>query len=144
MLVIMAINVSQCFSQFNCTIGSTILGKPHDITFNSNNQLLIADHDHHCIYIFTLNGDYVGKFGTRGSDMGQFNSPFGISIDLYDNVLVADFWNHRVSIYNEDGDLIHCFGSEGSSLYPYGAAVSPDGSIYVTNHDNKKIQIFSC
>ena len=130
---------------FNCNFGSGQLGKPHDIAIN-NNQLLIADHDHHCIYRFTLDGKYVGKFGTKGNGVAQLDNPFGVSVDLYGFILVADTWNHRVSIYNKDGIFIHCFGSRGSEngqfQHPYGVAVSAIGNIYVSDHSNKKIQIF--
>ena len=48
--------------QFSQIIGKGQLGYPYDVTVNTNNQLLIADTNHHCIYTFTLDGDYVSKF----------------------------------------------------------------------------------
>ena len=137
------ISVFQTNGKFYRTIGSGQLGSPYDVTVNGNNQLLVADYDRHCIYTFTLNGDYVGKFATH---IGELN-PYAVAVDLYGFILVADTCNHRVSIFNKDGNFVHCFGSCGSDTgqfqCPYGIAVSANGNIYVSDHNNKRIQIFS-
>ena len=142
------ISVFHTDGKFYRTIGSGQLGKPHDVTVNGNNQLLVADCSHHCIYTFTLDGDCVGKIGTYGTGRGQLNSPYGVAVDLYGFILVADTHNHRVSIFDKFGNFINCFGSNGSAIgqfqCPYAIAVSANGYIYVSDHDNKKIQIFSC
>ena len=39
--------------------------------------------------IIALDGDYVGKIGTRGTVKGQLSSPYGV-LDLYGFILVAD------------------------------------------------------
>ena len=129
------------------TIGSGQLGTPYDVAVNGNNQLLVVDADHHCICTFTLDGDYVGKFGTRGTGPGQLYNPRSVAVDLHGFVLVADIYNNRVSIFDKDGNYINCFGSKGSAIgqfqYPHGIAVGANGSIYVSDLGNKRIQIFS-
>ena len=141
------ISVFQTDGKFHHTIGLGQLGTPHDVTVNGNNQLLVADNAHHCIYTFTLDGDYVGKFGTRGTERGQLDHPYGVAVDLYGFILVGDTINHRVSIFDKNGNFVHCFGSRGSAVgqfqYPYGIAVSANGNVYVSDHDNKRIQVFS-
>ena len=141
------ISVFHTNGQFSHIIGKGQLGKPYDVTVNTNNQLLVADMDHHCIYTFTLDGNYVSKFATRGSDKGQLHNPRSVTIDLYGFILVADTGNNRVSIFNKDGKFIHCFGShgygDGKFNNPYGIAISPNGNIYVSDIDNNRVQIFS-
>ena len=141
------ISVFHTNGQFSHIIGKGQLGEPYDVTVNTNNQLLVADVNHHCIYTFTLDGNYVSKFATRGSDKGQLNYPHSLTTDLYGFILVADTDNHRVSIFNKDGKFIHCFGSRGSDdgkfTSPRGIAISPNGNIYVSDHNNKRVQIFS-
>ena len=140
------ISVFRTDGKFHHTIGLGLLGNPHDVTVNGNNQLLVADYDHHCIYTFTLDGDYVGKFGTRGTGRGQLYRPYGVAVDLYGFILVADTDNHRVSIFDHN-NFVHCFGSQGSAIgqfkCPYGIAVSAIGSVYVSDRNNKRIQVFS-
>ena len=141
------ISVFQTDGKFHHTTGSRQLGEPHDVTVNGNNQLLVADYAHHCIYTFTLDGDYVGEFGTRGSGRGQLDHPYGVAVDLYGFILVADTCNHRVSIFDKNGNFVHCFGSEGSAVgqfqRPYGIAVSANGNVYVSDVNNKRIQVFT-
>ena len=141
------ISVFQTDGVFLHTIGSGQLSKPYDVAVNGNNQLLVVDCHHHCIYTFTLDGDYVGKFGTYGTGPGQLNIPCGITVDLYGFILVANNENHRVSIFDKDGNYINFFGSKGSAIgqlqHPYGIAVSANGNIYVSDTNNKRIQIFS-
>ena len=141
------ISVFHTNGQFSHIIGKGQLDYPYDVTVNTNNQLLVADISHHCIYTFTLDGNYVSKFATRGSDKGQLRSPRSLTTDLYGFILVADTDNHHVSIFNKDGKFIHCFGSRGSDdgkfNRPRGIAISPNGNIYVSDSDNKRIQIFS-
>ena len=144
---------NQCISvfhtngQFSHIIGKGQLGEPYDVTVNTNNQLLVVDRNHHCVYTFTLDGNYVSKFATLGSERGQLNSPYSLTTDLYGFILVADWGNHRVSIFNKDGKFIHCFGSSGSNdgkfERPCGIAISPNGNIYVSDACNNRVQIFS-
>jgi len=143
------ISVFQTDGKFHQNIGSGQLGDPHDIAINGSNQLLVADcgHMHHCIHTFTLDGDHVGKFGTRGAGRDQLHLPHGIAVDLYGFILVADNVNHCVSIFSKDCTFVHCFGSWGSAIgqfhCPNGIAISVNGNIYVSDHKNKRIQIFS-
>ena len=141
------ISVFHTNGQFSHIIGKGQLGKPYDVTVNTNNQLLVADYTNHCIYTFTLDGNHVCKFATSGSARGQLSSPYSLTTDLYGFILVAEWGNHRVSIFNKDGKFIHCFGSSGSDdgnfQYPRGIALSPNGNIYVTDRKNKRVQIFS-
>ena len=141
------ISVFQTNGKFCISFGSDQLGYPSDVTVSANNHLLVADRSNSCIYTYTLDGHYVGKFSTPGSGRGQLSSPYSLTTDLNGFIIVADSGNHRVSIFDKDHNCIHCFGSNGTANgqfnWPRGIAVSPNGSIYVTDHDNKRIQIFS-
>ena len=142
-----SISVFHTNGQFSHVIGKEQLGGPYDVIVNTNNQLVVADISYHCIYTFTLDGNYVSKFATQGSGKGQLSKPYSLTTDLYGFILVAEYGNHRVSIFNKDGKFIHCFGSSGSDhgkfSCPLGIAISPNGNIYVSDHNNKRVQIFS-
>ena len=58
------ISVFHTNGQFSHIIGKGQFGSPYDVTVNTNNELLVADDSHHCIYKFTLDGNYVSKFST--------------------------------------------------------------------------------
>jgi len=141
------ISVFQCDGQFSHTIGSGQLSSPQDVAVTSNNQVLVADYGHHCISIFTVDEDYVGKVVIPTDGKDQLVWPTSIAIDLHDYIFVTEWGNRRVSVFNRDGVFIHyceCYGcGEGSSSSPLRIACSPNGSIYVSDHDNKRVQIFS-
>ena len=141
------ISVFDTNGQFSHIIGKGQLGWPYDVTVNTNNQLLVADYYHDCIYTFTLDGNYVSKFGREGSVKGHLKQSCGLTTDLYGFILVAEWGNNRISIFNKDGKFIHRFGSRGSDdgkfNYLRGIAVSPNGNIYVSDGRNKRVQIFS-
>ena len=141
------ISVFRTNGKFCISFGSDQLGGPYDVTVNANNHLLVADYSNSCIYTYTLDGHYVGKFGTPGSGRGQLNNPHSLTTDLNGFIIVSDTWNNRVSIFDNNGSCIHCFGSKGSAngqfSSPRGIAVSPNGSIYVSDNNNQRIQIFS-
>ena len=130
------ISVFQTDGKFHHAIGSGQLGTPCDVTVNGNNQLLVADRDHHCIYTFTLDGDYVGMIGTYGTDMGQLNKPLGVAVDEYGFILVADTY---VLVFDQDDNFVHHFGE---FKRPIGVAISADGKIYVSDNEFKRIKKF--
>ena len=129
-------------------IGKGDLDAPCDLSVNRNNLLLAVDRNQHCVCIFTLEGEFVSKFGSKGKHWGQLNDPCGLITDLNDCILVADNGNHRVLIFDKDGNCINCIGSiVGSSAgefnCPRGVALSSNGSIYISDSANKRVQIFS-
>ncbi len=99
----------------------------------------------------TLNADLV--FGTAGSEPGQFQRPRGIAIAPDGTLYVADTENHRIQHLDQDGTPLHVWGSfadlaqgaaPGGTFYePWGIAAAPDGSIYVADTWNHRIQKFS-
>ena len=141
------VSVFHTNGQFYNTFGSDVLGYQRDVAVSADKYLVVAGYYPDCICTFTLDGHYIGKFGTKGSGMCEFNDPHGITGDLNGFIIVADTDNHRVSIFDEHGGCIHSFGSYGSAngqfSGPRGIALSPNGSIYVSDYGNKRIQIFS-
>jgi len=63
---------------------------------NNNDQLLVVNNGHDCISIFTLDGNYVGKFGTQSIGRGELNYPSGIAIDMYGFILVTEYVQENV------------------------------------------------
>ena len=141
------ISIFQLDGRFSRIIGFGFLINPCYIAVSTNNQLLVADSGHHCVSIFTPDGNYVGKLGTEGTGKGQLSRPTGITIDIHGFILITEKGNNRVSIYSKDGIFIHSFGSRGACpgqfSWPTGIAISPTGDIYICDKNNKRIQIFS-
>jgi len=141
------ISVFQCDGRFSYKFRQGQLNNPLDVAVTNNNQVLVADGNNDCISIFTLDGNYIGKIGTRGSEEGQLRNPSSVTVDLNGFIMVTECDNNRVSIFDKDGIFVYCFGSYGSSAgqfsSPLWIACSPNGSVYVSDRNNKRIQIFS-
>ena len=139
------ISVFQTAGRFYLSFGSDHLCGPRDVAINSNDQLLVAD-DYHRIYTFTLNGDFVSRFGKYGNCEGELNRPLSVATTWNKKILISD-QNHCVSIFSEDGQFVCCLGSshgasKGQLNYPYGVACISN-SIYVTDLINQRVQIFN-
>ena len=51
------------------------------------------------VSVFTSGGQFVTAFGQKGKGDGEFNLPFGISVDKCGIVYVCDFKNNRVQLF---------------------------------------------
>jgi len=114
--------------------------------------------------ICTLDGKVVRQLGTRGkhSDTGcedwhnlplraagPFNHPTemlpGPSGDLY---VTDGYRNSRVHRFSKNGELIQSWGQPGKTApgdfhLPHSLAISPDGSVYVSDRANARVQHFT-
>lgn len=92
-------------------------------------------------------------FGSIGTEPGQFQKPHGIAIAPDGSIYVADSNNHRIQHLDAQGNVLHVWGSfadvskgpaPGGTFYePWGIAVAPDGSVYVADTWNHRIQKFT-
>lgn len=97
-------------------------GKIMDVrgmTFNSKQQLYVADIDNMRISIFDQSGKFIQAFGHKGSFPGELNVPYGITTDSNNDVFVASYFG-PCQKFTSDGNLLIDF------LYPN----PPDGPIY--------------
>ncbi len=98
-----------------------------------------------------LSADLV--IGTAGQDEGQFNAPRGIAFAPDGSFYVADSRNHRIQHFSADGHFLGDWGTFADSTVapappgafnePWGVAVGPDGSVYVTDTWNHRVQKFT-
>jgi len=93
-------------------------------------------------------------FGAPGTGDAQFSNPHGIAIAKNGNVYVTDAKNNRIEEFSPDGKFIRAWGTYGVSTdkqtapagsfsEPWGIAVGPDGSVYVTDTWNYRVQKFT-
>lgn len=92
-------------------------------------------------------------FGSPGAESGQFQKPRGIDVAPDGSLYVADSNNHRIQHLDTQGNVLHSWGSyadvtsgqaPGGTFYePWGIAVGPDGSVYVADTWNHRIQKFT-
>ncbi len=91
--------------------------------------------------------------GSPGALPGQFQSPRGIALAPDGSLYVADSRNHRIQHFSASGELLHSWGSfadvaqgsapGGTFNEPWGIGVAPDGSVYVADTWNYRVQKFT-
>ena len=111
-----------------------------------NGLWAVADyHSNHCVCIFDDKDQLVRKFGSKGSNNGQFSSPRGVAFDSHNHLYVVDSGNHRVQKFETTGNYLLQFGSKGSSAgqlnNPYGIAIHND-MVYIADYHNKRVSVF--
>ena len=113
--------------QFDIPLGIAING---DIIY-------VAENGGNRIHRFSLGGTFLGTFGSKGSDKGQFLNPWGICIGPYDRIYVADTINHRIQVFNSDHTFSHIINCTVSGKQcPYGLSFDFSGHLHVTSDSN--------
>ncbi|MGE5376226.1 MAG: hypothetical protein ACM3XO_14305, partial [Bacteroidota bacterium] len=92
-------------------------------------------------------------FGSDRYPPAGLNAPRAIANGLNGDLYVADSRNHRILHIAADGSVLHEWGTfadqasgnapQGTFNEPWGVAVGPDGSVYVTDTWNHRVQKFT-
>ena len=66
----------------------TPLTKPLFFRLDQQNNILMTDILSHCVAIFSIRGELMHKFGTKGLNRGEFMGPLGIALDSDNKIMV--------------------------------------------------------
>ena len=129
---------------------SAQLHAPHDITFDNDGNLLIADTYNHRIRRIDSRGNISTLVGDGKTT--SLNNPQSIAVDRDGNLFIADTYNHVVKRFVREGKLSIFAGTEAGLAgdkgpaskcqlnLPQAVAVAPDGSIYISDSANSRIR----
>ena len=90
-------------------------------------------------------GVEILKIGAQGTIIDRWaaeGTPQDVFVDSRDQIFVAETYNHRVMKYTSDGELLATIG-EGILFWPHGLSVASDGTVFVANAGNHRIDVFS-
>lgn len=74
---------------------------PFGVAVNSKNEVFVTDPQNALIKKYNSSGNYLCKFGTAGSNDGQFAWPYGIAVDTStDDIYVIEYSNFRVQKFS--------------------------------------------
>jgi DNA-binding beta-propeller fold protein YncE len=125
------------------------LRKPMGVDTDANCNLYVADMSSSRVVVYDRDGNYITAMG--GSDM--FDRLSHVAVDQAgERVYVVDTGgvrsqNHRVRVFDaKSGDHLFDIGTRGSAEgefnLPRGIAVAPDGTVYVVDAGNFRVQAF--
>ena len=112
-----------------------------------HNVIAVSDYSDHVVKKFSLQGDYLSKFGSHGSGDGKFFCPQGLCFNSKGLLYVVDHDNYRVQVFRENVFLFK-FGSKGHNpgqfQCPRYIAIDSSDQVYVTDYSNDGgISVFS-
>src|SRR5215510_3843764 len=137
------------------------LNAPHDLAFDEEGRLLIADTYNHRIrridrqgVITTIAGSGNAPYTDYGNPApkDKLNNPQGVAVDRSGNILIADTYNRVVRRLDRDGTLTVVAGSvaglsgdggpaiKAQLNLPMAVTVGPDDSVYVSDAANSRIR----
>ena len=61
--------------------------------------MIVCDAGNHRIQVFELNGKFVGKFGTKGRNLGEFNGPWYEAVLRNGRIVASECDNDRIQIF---------------------------------------------
>ena len=114
---------------------------PADVTFLTDDEILVADEWNQRIQQFDVRtGHVVKSFGRKGSQSGEFQNPLSVCTDEQGQVVVSDWLNDRIQIFLANGQPVftvgtsdgvdHCvkvFDKLAQFLYKFGRKGCADG-----------------
>ncbi len=122
---------------------------PNGIAIDKRGRIYVSDSNHGRLAIFSSTGKLVASIG-RGVGPGDLGLPRGVAIDVNDRLYVVDTTNQNVKVYHlsrrKTPSYIGSFGDEGTGdgefEYPNGIDVNGKGTVYVTDRENSRVQIW--
>ena len=126
--------------------GDSKLSYPVGVTVG-HNVIAVSDWEDHVVKKFSSQGDYLSKFGSHGSEDGQFYNPLGLCFNSKGLLYIVDCGNCRVQVFRENVFLFK-FGSKGHNpgqfQNPRHIAIDNSDQVYVTDFSNDGgISVFS-
>ncbi|KAK1880651.1 E3 ubiquitin-protein ligase TRIM71 [Dissostichus eleginoides] len=101
--------------------------------------------DNHRVQVFTFEGQFLLKFGEKGTKNGQFNYPWDVAVNSEGKILVSDTRNHRVQLFGPDGSFLNKYGFEGALWKhfdsPRGVAFNHEDHLVVTDFNNHRLLV---
>ena len=125
---------------------------PTDVAVDNTGKFYVTQigntNDPTNVQVFDSSGNFLFKFGSQGTEEGEFLAPRGIAIDNSGNVYVSDETNLNIQIFDSSGNFLTKFGGvygngEGEFVSINDVAVDAQGRVVVSDTGNRRIQVFS-
>lgn len=115
------------------------------IAIDSGGNLYVSDHFSDRVMKLNSKGEFLMEFDLPVENGDVFVKPTSIEINNDDEIFICN--RDRVLIFNTNGEYLSEFGESGKGngqfKGPHGLAFDENGSIYVADFRNHRIQVFT-
>ena len=130
--------------------GDDLVGSAHGLRIDSDDNVWVTDIGNHQVLKFTATGKLLlalGKAGTAGDAIDQFNKPTDVAFGADGEIYVTDgYGNNRVMNFTPNGGFLAQWGEAGNGPgqfnLPHTVVVDRQGRILVGDRENDRIQVF--
>jgi DNA-binding beta-propeller fold protein YncE len=144
--------------------GEGLFARPHGLFIGPDDAVYCTDDLDHTVRKFTPDGKLLLTLGTSGkpSDTGAtsmdfrtilragppFHFPTNPALSPDGDIYISDgYGNARIHKFTSDGRLVLSWGEPGSGpgqfRLPHGIAVDRQGTVYVADRENSRVQLFT-
>lgn len=121
--------------------GAGELSYPHDAEFDKSGRLLVADTGNDRVAIYEIKGAQATLVG----EMKGLSGPEGVAVAPDGRVLVTNTRSATLSVFR-DGKLEGTIGGPGTKdgelRNPHDVEAASDGSVYIVDSANNRVQVF--
>ena len=100
------------------------------LAVDGTGNIYVLAYFNQAVFVFSPDGKYVSRFGSRGDADGQFTSPRSIAVDNLGKIYIADFGG--VMIYASDGRYLDTLPVNGAVM---GMAFDDQNNLYLVADD---------
>lgn len=125
-------------------------GKPVGLKVDARGRVLVADTHYHRVMIYDRDGRELQRFGTEGTEAGQFMLPTRVVVDADGNYYVGEYGgNDRISRFTPEGRYVSSFGGTEAGdadpllSRPQSMEFDSQGVLWVTDACHHRICRFS-
>ena len=106
----------------------------HGLAIDSKDRIYVADRGNNRVQVFNTEGQFQAAWTEAGN-------PFGLLVTS-EGLIVSDGDAHRLTLLDFDGKSLGAWGSPETLKLPHLMAINSNGTVYVTEVDGKRIQMF--
>jgi len=122
-------------------------GYPTGVSLDQDGLVWVAETHGHRVLVYDLSGNEILRFGSYGTQDGEFLYPTDIAFSKNGEVYVSEYGgNDRISVFDREGNFLRTFGHHGDDpegfRRPQSIAIEPEtGNLVITDSGNHRIVV---